>query len=189
MQDVKTFTGETDAEVWQQLEADWAKDPDPLEYRAILQQAGYKVLLDIDIDPGGGFEGGIETTSFSASFDNPENFRFGLHHESFLDEVGKFLGMQDIETGDARFDANVAVKSSDEARIKAILANETIRLSLVDLEDFSFGISLPHGIEGANTQSTLELSMNEGITDLAQLRSLYIAFFQTLLDLAHNPAS
>jgi hypothetical protein len=188
MEDVKTFTGATEAEIWQQLEADWAADPDPLEYRAILRQAGHKVLLDIDIDLGGGFESGIETTSFSAAFDNPENFQFGLHHESFLDEVGKFLGMQDIPIGDAEFDANIVVKASDEAKIKAILANGTVRSALVPLSDFTFGISLAHGIGETGTRSTLDLVLNEGVTDLGRLRLLYSAFFQTLVQLPSHPS-
>jgi hypothetical protein len=58
------ITGTIEDEVWQQIQRDLTADPDLLSYNATIVQAGHEILFEIDIDPGGGFESGYETTRF-----------------------------------------------------------------------------------------------------------------------------
>jgi hypothetical protein len=187
MEEYRHFTGATEEELWQQVEQDFAKDPDPFEYSAILTQGGRDVTLVIDIDPGGGFENGYESTVLSAPFHNADHFKFALHHEGFLDEIGKFFGMQDLEIGDAAFDAAVVVKSSDATRIRTLLQDGALRSTLQELTDFTFEIVLPHGEETEQNHSQLRLTLNDGVNDPESLRPLYRAFFQTLVALEPSP--
>jgi hypothetical protein len=65
MQEPKIISGSTEQEIWPLIESD-LNDDDLYLYNAIIKQGSKEVLLVIDIDPGGGFEGGSESTQLSA---------------------------------------------------------------------------------------------------------------------------
>jgi hypothetical protein len=183
MEAERHITGHNEDQVWAQVQSDLTQNPDLLQYRAIIEQQNKKVLLDIDIDLGGGFEGGFATTILSARFPNPDGFRFALHEEDFFDDLGKFFGMQDVEIGYPDFDDRILVKTNDEARIRTILTDSTTRRVLASLRDFTFEIVLPDEDLDAN-ESTLELIIEDAITDPARLREIYRVFFGILEILA-----
>lgn len=180
MQDIRHLSAENEDQLWRQLEADLAQNEDALEYEAILQHGSRTFALDIDVDLGGGFESGYETTTFSAALDNPSQFRFGFHHQSFLDNMGKFLGMQDIEIGDPAFDAAVVVKSSDEAKVRALLSNGALRAALTGLENFTLEFNLPSALDSDHEHSKLTLTVEEAVTEPARLRPLFEIFLRVL---------
>jgi hypothetical protein len=180
MQEERLITGQNEEEVWQQLQADLTQQENLMQYRALIQQQNKEINLDIDIDLGGGFEGGYATTIFSAPFRNPDNFRFALHEHSFFDDLGKFFGMQDVEVGYPEFDEKIIVKTTDASRMRTILTDDNLRAALLGLKDFTFDIVLPDEGDTDTTDSRLELIIEEGITDPQRLRPLYSAFFSTL---------
>jgi hypothetical protein len=181
MQPQRHITGHNEDQVWAQLERDLTQTPDLLQYRAVIEQQNKTVLLDIDIDLGGGFEGGFATTILSARFPNPAGFRFAMHEEDFFDDLGKFFGMQDVEIGYPDFDQRIIVKTNDEARVRALLTDSAIRQLLQSLEDFTFEIVLPDGEQDQDLEdSTLELIIEDGITDPVRLRQIYRVFFAIL---------
>lgn len=180
MQEERQISGQNEDEVWQQINADLAQNPDLMQYRAIIHQQNKEIVLDIDIDLGGGFEGGYATTIFSAPFRNRDGFRFALYEQSFFDDLGKFFGMQDVEIGYPQFDDKIIVKSNDESRIRTILTGDTLRAAILDLKNFSFEIVLPDDGDTDTNDSRLELIIEEGITDPQRLRSIYNAYFSTL---------
>ncbi|MGV3586474.1 MAG: hypothetical protein ACO1OF_05700 [Adhaeribacter sp.] len=180
MQDDRHIYGHNEDEVWQQLAQDLTQNPDLLQYQAIIHQQNKEITLDIDIDLGGGFEGGFATTIFSAPFRNPDGFRFALHEESFFDDLGKFFGMQDIQIGYPDFDERIIVKTTDESRVRTIFTDDDTRAALLSLKDFTYEIVLPDDGDTENNDSRLELIIEEGITDPARLRQLYHIFFGTL---------
>jgi hypothetical protein len=180
MQEERHIYGHNEEEVWQQINEDLIQNPDLLQYRAIIHQQNKEIMLDIDIDLGGGFEGGYATTILSAPFRNPEGFKFALHEESFFDDLGKFFGMQDVKIGYPDFDDQIIVKTTDESRVRTFLNDDTIREGLLNLKDFTFEVVLPDDGDTENNDSRLELIIEEGITDPARLRPLYDLFFSTL---------
>jgi hypothetical protein len=172
--------GQNEDEVWQQVEAHLTQNEVPLQFGAVIQQQGKAVLLDIDIDLGGGFESGISFTTFRAPLHSSDGFRFALHREHFTDEIGKFFGMQDIKIGYPDFDRRIVVKSNDESRVRALFADDVLREALVSLPDFCFGIISSSTPKTGTDTDFLELSIDEGILDPMRLRSLYHVFFQIL---------
>jgi len=180
MQEERHISGQNEDEVWKQLQADLTQNPDLMQYRATIHQQNKEITLDIDIDLGGGFEGGYATTIFSAPFRNRDGFRFALHEESFFDDLGKFFGMQDVQVGYPDFDQKVIVKTTDESRIRTILTNDALRAALLSLKDFTFEIVLPADGDTDTNESRLELIIEEGIIDPQRLRPLYNTFFSTL---------
>jgi len=181
MQEERIISGHNEDEVWRQLNHDLTQNPDLLQYRAQINQQNKTIHLDIDIDLGGGFEGGYATTIFSAAFRNPDGYRFAIHEEGFFDDLGKFFGMQDIEIGYPDFDKAFIIKTNDESRVRTIFADDEARSVLLAIKDFTFEIVLTESDAGTNgNDSLLELIIEAGITDPVQLRQLYRVFFGTL---------
>ena len=177
MENKHVVIGNTEDEIWEQLTKDLVDDEWAYEYKPILKQGKREVLLDIDIDLGGGFEGGYESTLLSAVLHGrKEDFSFAIHHEGFLDEIGKFLGMQDIETGYAGFDEKVIVKSNNEEKVKQLFSDSEVRSVFESLTGFSFGITSEHISHSNERQYSLEFSCDSAITNATELRKIYHAF-------------
>ncbi len=173
--------GTNEDEIWQQIDEQFLQDPEPLEYAAIIEQDSRRVIIDIDIDLGGGFEGGYETTTFTAPLHTLPSFSFAIHEEHFTDEVGKFFGMQDVETGYAEFDKKLVVKTNDTAKCQQIFSDASVREVFQNLNDFSFGITRHHYSDTNKKDPFLELNIESGITDTQKLREIYKAFYSVLI--------
>lgn len=178
METQKIIAGQTEAEVWQQIEADLNKDEEIYDYNVIIEQGDKKTGLVIDIDLGGGFEGGYANTSFSAEIADAKGFRFAVHQDGFIDDIGKFLGMQDVEVGYTELDKHLIIKTNDEAKVKAVFTDAAVRQVFEKLDDFDFGIR-KHTVDD-HKHAFLELNIEDGITDPLQLRVLYHAFYSVL---------
>lgn len=171
MDTLKIISGSTTDEIWTQVANDF-QGADILEYNAVLQRTGFPdTILEIEIDLGGGFEGGYEWTRFSGPVNVSENFRFALHHEGFLDKAGKLVGLEDKVIGYEDFDKEFIIKTSDEQRTKAIFSDVSLRDFLQTLEDFNL-----HVTHHTDSQPMLELEIERGITSTDELKSIYEAF-------------
>jgi hypothetical protein len=173
----KVYSGNTEDEIWQQLATDINEETS--QYYALLHQDTTEIYLEIDIDLGGGFEGGYATTSYSAPLINTD-FQFAIHEEHFIDEIGKFFGMQDIQLGYPDLDHHLVVKTNNEEKVKMLFADEHTRALFTDLNDFDFGIRM-HTPDGSDTkQAFLELNIEDGILDTIVLREIYHVFRNVL---------
>ncbi len=170
-------------EVWNQIAED-LKDNE-FTYSAIISIQNRKVYFDIDVDPGGGFEGGYQTTTFKSRLEKAGDFKFALHHQGLLDEIGKFFGMEDIETGYPEFDKKVIVKTNDAAKIKSLFSEKDTRLPFENFTDFTFHITQHHIDETETKADFLELNIEEAIMDIPTLKQIYTAF-STILDALEN---
>lgn len=134
----------------------------------------------------------IVFTRMRAPFVNPDGFRFTVYRKGFFSDLGKLLGMQDIEIGDARFDADFIVKGSDETRVRALLSNARIRdliarqpqiqFTVKDDEGY-FGPAFPEGVD------ELHFSVVGVIKDIERLKLLYELFAETLDQLCRMGAA
>ncbi len=181
MKQENIISGRTEEEVWKQINAQFLANPDPLEYSVLIVQETRKVVLDIDIDLGGGFESGYETTSFTAELFTAPAFRFAIHEQHFTDEIGKFFGMEDVEIGFSEFDKKLIVKTNDRLRIREIFSEESLRKVVESLNDFTFGITYRKDKSSERNHLFLELQIESGITNPKQLREIYHAFFSVLI--------
>ncbi|MEJ6980145.1 hypothetical protein WG906_06770 [Pedobacter sp. P351] len=189
MEELKVISGNTPDEVWQNIGKDLEVDPNLIEYSVIIEHLGHSVTFDIDIDLGGGFEGGYTLTRFTSNLKRFDDFRFNLHRQDFVDSIGKLFGMEDILIGYPDFDKEIVVKSNDEERIKDILSLSEVRETIQTLPDFNFHIG-HHNSSNTEVESAfLELRIDDGITDPEKLRPIYNAFLMVLdkVDLDSNP--
>lgn len=172
--------GEDEQEVWEQLEAQLLEDDQQLEFYSTIWQDTRKIELAIEIDLGGGFEGGNEQTTLSAPLSTMDDFRFAIHEQGFFDEMGKFLGMQDIEIGHPELDHKLMVKTNDPSKVRFAFADENVQEVLLSLEDFSFHITDHYDSESRKHEKRLELEIQHGITNPIELRSIYNAYYSVL---------
>jgi hypothetical protein len=134
----------------------------------------------------------IVFTRMRAPFVNPDGFRFTVYRKGFFSDLGKLLGMQDIEIGEPRFDADFIVKGSDETRVRALLSNARIRdliakqpqiqFTVKDDEGY-FGPTFPEGVD------ELHFSVVGVIKDIERLKLLYELFAETLDQLCRMGAA
>lgn len=179
MEQFKRFTAESTDALWQQFANTIKDDGDLFSCKAVLDNAGKEVQLLIDIDLGGGFQSGISTTTFFGKLTKSTDFRFALHHQHFIDEVGKFFGMEDIVIGYKEFDESLIIKTNNASICKEIFADAATRMTLQQLDNFTF---YTEQLEEEG-RTGLFLMINEGVTDLTYLKELYVAFFNVLLKL------
>ncbi|WP_207495503.1 hypothetical protein [Aridibaculum aurantiacum] len=165
MEQVYDFAEVNEQQAWQQIADDI--ETAGFDFLAVIKQHELSVILKIMIDPGGGFEGGYAVTTLLAKI-NPQPFRFTFYEQGIVAEVGKFLGMEDVETGFADFDKKVIVKTNDAEKVKALVSDAAVREVVQDLQDFNFTIS-----EEGEDELILRLEIEEGITDIHQLQQLY----------------
>lgn len=174
----KIISGNTPGEIWNQIAEDLRANE--FSYAAVIDYQDTKIIFNIEIDPGGGFEGGYQTTMLRGELQHAGDFKFAIHHQGLLDEIGKFFGMQDIETGYPEFDKKVIVKSNDEEKVKSIFAEAQARSVFKEMNDFIFHIAKHHVDENEKEASFLELTIEEAIVDTARLVSLFNAFYNVL---------
>lgn len=164
--------GETEAEVWAQLTNKLAKEETVLEYKALILQGRHEVVLDIDIDLGGGFESGYAFTSFMATVASSNDFTFTIHEEDLLDEAGKLFGMQDVVIGYPEFDDKVIIKTNNEERVKSIFEDKDIRTGIKALPDFK--LKLVKADDAGN--ATLLLRIEKAFSQINDLKAVYGTF-------------
>jgi hypothetical protein len=137
----------------------------------------WTVTLDICND------GESQSTRIRVPYVNPEGFRFTIYRKGFFSNLGKLLGMQDIEVGDPEFDEAFIIKGNDEGKVcglfanpkirQMILAQSRIRLEVKDSEGW-FGPKFPEGVD------ELHFQVLGVIKDLERLKTLFDLFAAVL---------
>ena len=183
MEERKIITGNTEQEIWDQVSQDLTASEDSLTYDVLINQNGKQIELDIDIDLGGGFEGGSATTQLSAPLRVTRDFRFALHDQDFLDTIGKFFALEDIVLGYPEFDEHVVVKTNAREKVSELFADRAVRDVFTRLNDFDFGIHTRTPEDTDIEEPFLELNINDAVTEPAALRQIYHAFYAVLTGL------
>jgi hypothetical protein len=154
--------------------------------KVVATTSRWTVTLDTyEVSDG---EGSTTYTRMRAPYVNKDGFRFTIYRAGLFSAIGKMLGMQDIEVGDPASDDAFIVKSSSEAKIRALLSNDIIRalmhdqpriwISVKDDEGW-FGVRFPEGVD--------ELCFRTFgvVKDLERLHNLFELFAVLLQQLCH----
>jgi len=172
MQEIRQFAGATEAELWQQVAADMARQPDLFSYSALLQQGGHSTELVLDIDLGGGFEGGYSTTTLATAVPAGCPLRFALHDQNWMRELGKLLGMEDIELGYPALDETIVIKTNQPAMLRALLQPDAIRATLRKYHEAELTLQ-PTDEEDAAAPLRLQFFHEAAILNPAELQEIY----------------
>jgi len=127
-------------------------------------------------------------TRMRAPYVNPDGFNFDIYRKGIFSDIGKWMGMQDVEVGYPEFDENFVIKGNDEGKLRRLFANEKIRALISaqpnirfcvkdDENNFWSGSGFPQGVD--------ELYFQTGgiIKDVDRLKQLYDLFSETLDEL------
>lgn len=151
-----------------------------------VRHGQWTITLDTFTESSG--ENSATYTRIRAPYVNKDGFRFTIYRKSIFSGMGKLLGMQDVEVGYPEFDEAFIIKGNDEAKLRALFANERIRqliqmqphiyLTVKDDEGW-FRSQFPEGVD------ELHFRVMGVIKDLDRLKSLYYLFAETLNHLCH----
>ena len=187
---LKALFGPSRTEIWQQLSREMGgrfHEADFFRGSAVqARTADWIITLDTYTVSTG--KSSQTYTRLRAPYFNPEGFRFEIYRAGIFSELGKGLGMQDIEVGHPRFDRDFVIKGNAPGRVRRLFDNPRIR-HLIDAQPrirlsvkgheglFS---KFPDGVDELHFQST------GVIKDLAQLRTLFDLFAEVLQQVCHE---
>jgi hypothetical protein len=177
--------GPSKAEVWQQvcreIGAEFVVGGFWKGSKARAHVGPWTITLDTFTVSNG--ESSQTFTRVRAPYVNPDGFRFTIYRKGFFSELGKLLGMQDIEVGDPEFDEAFIIQGNDEFKVRDLfadaglrslaLAQPRLRLSVKDDEGW-FRAQFPEGVD--------ELYFQAGgvIRDVERLKGLFDLFAEVL---------
>jgi hypothetical protein len=128
----------------------------------------------------------VTYTPLRAPYINPEGFRFTIYRKNVFSDLGKFLGMKDIEVGEPEFDEAFIIKGNHEDRVCDLFANSKIqqmiqaqphiRLDVKDSEGW-FGPKFPEDVD------ELHFQVVGVIKDVERLKALFDLFAAVLDEL------
>ncbi len=123
-------------------------------------------------------------TRIRAPYVNQDGLRFNVHRAGLFSGISKYFGMQDIEVGHELFDKEFIVQGTDEAKIRALLAQPKIVELLraqpdigtfeVKDDDGWFDQQFPEGVD------ELVFTSQSKIDDFTQLKQLFVLFGEVL---------
>jgi hypothetical protein len=126
-------------------------------------------------------------TRLRTPFVNQDGFRFKIYRRHLFTGLGEMLGARDIKIGtDPKFDHDFVIKSTDEAKVRKLLANETLRLLIdwqpkihfaVKDDEGWFGTKFPEGVD------ELYFECCGILKDHELLKGLFDLFAETLQEL------
>jgi hypothetical protein len=184
MNALRRLFGPSRQEIWRQLSAEidgryvggslWKGD------KVQATHGEWTVTLDTYIVPAG--KTFIQFTRMRAPYVNVDGFRFSVYRKSIFSGAATWLGMQDIEIGNSPFDDEFVIKGTDEARVRTLFSNPTLRdliaaqhdIHLTVKDDEGWFSGFPEGVD------ELYFSVRGIIKDVARLKQLYELFAETL---------
>ena len=182
MTTLRTFSADSETDLWRQVATDMARQPDLLEYSAELQQNGFRIRFELDIDLGGGFEGGYETTYFTAAVPGRPALHFALHEQAWVHELGKLLGLTDVELGDTQLDDAFIITTNNPDELRTLLLTDpAVRHTLLKYQELR--LELTPASHAPDAEVLLTFSKEQAITDPDQLREIYHMLYVLLQQL------
>ncbi len=183
---LRDIFGPSKADIWQQL-ADEANghfvDGGFFgKSKVVFTHGQWSITLDTYTSDNATF------TRMRAPYVNQDGFRFDIFFENLVSEIGKNLGAQDFQSGDADFDDQFVIKGNSEQKVRAFLASPrlralieaqpNIRFEVRDDEGW-FGSTFPDGVD------ELRFTCGDFIYDTDRLKALYELFAVALDQLCH----
>lgn len=135
--------------------------------------------------------GRTHATLMRTPYVNQDGFRFRVYRKQLFSELGKMLGMQDVEVGQADFDRDFIIQGNDEAKLRKLFANARIRELISAQPQISFAVQEPPGLFTRDIFAevpptdvhTLDFLVVGILKDRERLRLLFDLFAETLDEL------
>lgn len=149
--------------------------------KVVAQVGSWTVTLDQHSEAG--YRSEHIYTRLRAMFVNPDGLRFAVSHQSVFNNIGKLVGMQDIQVAHEPFDKMFLIQGSDPDKIKVLFDDDKLR-ELVKLEP---NVHLQVRDAGSwfedyfkDEIDELVLEVEGEVKDLHRLKRLFDLFARTL---------
>ncbi|TCT17216.1 hypothetical protein EDC18_101514 [Natranaerovirga pectinivora] len=151
--------------------------------RVEVQYKNWKIYLDTYTVSTG--KSSITYTRLRAPFVHYRDFHFKIYERfGIISDIGKALGMQDIEIGDSEFDKKYIIQGNNESIVKSILSNTRVKDLIYLQPRIKLETKNNEGIFGPNfkdNESQLYFLVTGVIKDV-QLLKIIFELFSVLLD-------
>jgi hypothetical protein len=125
----------------------------------------------------------IVYTRMRAPYVNKDGFRFKIYRRGLFSELGKKLGMQDVEVGFPEFDDQFIIQGNDDYKLQSLFQHPAIR-QLIELQpEISLQVNDDDGwLSTTFPEEVDQLSFKVVgvIKDLERLKQLYQLFAEIL---------
>ena len=122
-------------------------------------------------------------TRMRAPFVDSDGFRFTVYRKGIFSDMGKRLGMQDIEIGDEAFDRDFILKSNQESKLRELLGSPKMRELIRQQPQVHFEVKDDEGFFGSRFPAGVDelcFQVVGVIKDVERLKLLYDLFAETL---------
>jgi hypothetical protein len=137
---LRNWFGPSRREIWAQLSekmgASYSTGSFGKSDRVDVTHGEWTITLDCYYNPATK----VTYTRLTAPYTNPDAFQFTIYRQSIFSDLGKRLGMQDIEIDHAEFDDDFIIKGNDESKVRALFANSEVREQLSAQKDVHLSI-------------------------------------------------
>lgn len=191
--------GPSKKEIWmllsQQIGANYCEENDGFfeKDRVELCHRNWIVTLDVHT-----VSTGKSTTKFTrirAPYLKKDGFRFTIYRRSFLSDVGKFFGMEDVALGyddDEQFDLDFIIKGNDHYKLWKLFENPYIRELLQSRPEIKLNVkAAEYGWFGQTYKddvNMVEFIIMGVVKDINLLKTLFELFIE-ILDQLHEIGS
>ena len=182
---LRELFGPSKDEIWSQLSqelgADYQKGGFFASGKVIVRHQQWEITLDTYTVSDG--KTSHTYTRLRAPYVNQDGFRFNIYRKSVFSGLGKALGMQDIEIGDAFFDEEFIIQGEPEDQVRRLLQNADICQRIQNQPDIHFqvkddegwfGQKFPEGVDELYFQTYGVIKDQQRLKDLFDLFSLVL---------------
>lgn len=182
---LREIFGPSKKEVWSQLSefigADYVDGGFFGKNKVVVHVKEWTITLDTYTVSTG--KSSVTYTRMRAPYINKDGLYFKIYKAGIFSDLGRLLGMQDIQIGFEEFDTDYVIKGNNDDKIRELFSKTNIR-SLIELQPrFSlqikddegwFGESFPEGVD------ELYFSVAGVIRDIDLLKALFDLFAEVL---------
>lgn len=182
---LRELFGPSKNEIWSQLSQEIGAEYEPDGFfrngKMVLSHRQWQITLDTYVVSTG--KTYIPFTRIRAPYVNQDGFRFTLYRENVFSWLGKMVGLQDIEIGDAFFDDDFVIQGTPDETVKRLLANATIRTLIQGQPDIHFqvrddegwfGAAFPEGVDELYFQTAGIIHDKQRLKELFELFALVL---------------
>ena len=178
---LRSIFGPSQEEIWSQFSneigADFVDEGFWKSKKVVARFENWVVTLDTYTRSSG--KTSTIYTRIRAPYVNKDGFKFKIYKSGWFSDIGKTLGMQDVEIGYPEFDEKFIIKGNDESKLIELFSSDKIRELINVLDNIYlevkedegwFGTDFPDGVDELYFQ-TMGV-----IKDIERLKSLYMLF-------------
>jgi hypothetical protein len=188
---LRDLFGPSRDEIWQQVAAAVGGNMTEggfLKGSSKVQAAHGQWIVTLDTYTVSTGKSSVTYTRMRAPYVNPDGFEFTIYRRGIFSDIGKWMGMQDVNVGDPQFDEDFIIKGNDEAKLRRLFADARLRELISAQPNIAFCVKDDEnrfwsGQKFPPDVDELYFQVGGVIKDVDRLKQLFDLFAETLDEL------